>query len=165
MRRLLKLCAFLLSVWHASASVVPHFYCNIFRHDAVTGAPYGFTPGPQSHISREDARWMFPFDHYSAGSLYFRFPLPAIHDQLCSKMKATRPIYTTEAGETDNVEVRDVGELKKGNPVNMYRAAKMRDRWTDTHSATHDVFCFACRCNALTPIPPQVRILFAFYYI
>ena len=170
MRRLLKLCAFLLSVWHASASVEPHYYCNIYRYDAVTGFfPHRFWAGWRSDISTEDAKAMFPWDEWEEDLVYFRFPTYHLHETLCSKMNAYAPLY--DDGEyIGGKEVRGIGEVTNPSkrpihPPTIYRAARMADRWTDTSNNIHDVFCFACRCNAPTPIPPQVQIIFAFYYI
>jgi len=156
MRRLLKLCAFLLPVWHASASVVPHYYCNIFREDGVVANPFLFWPG--SHMTIVDAQAMLPLDEWIGERVSLKFPTWYVHETLCSKMNAKPAIEYDIFSET--MEVRGMGVVKgasliPNSPVSIYRAARMRDRWTDTINHIHDVFCFACRCNALTPIPPQ----------
>jgi len=155
MRRISRLWVLLLSVYHTAKSDVPdHFYCNIICDDASLGFTYNFVPSWGNVLSTQDAREMLPFDSWSNDMVSFRFPLSSLHEKLCSKMKATRPIYDGEETFV-TVEVRGIGKFGGNSHVSMYRAARMRDWWIGTNHHLHNVVCFPCQCNALTPVPPQ----------
>ena len=130
-----------------------HYYCNILRDDAITGEEIRWTPN-QHGMSDETAISTFPYDDFwtPTRAMFFKFPRREVHYKICEKMKAT-PVIDYDAQGT-RMEVGDAGVNWQGGRISIYRAAKMWDRWAGTNNHLHGVFCFLCRCNVLTPVPP-----------